>query len=87
MTEDQVHRLKQAKAAFEIIPMAIWSPYLLLMAPRCMFMNTAKKAVKTVIIGTLGAATCEVTSRYFRDKYYWPIVRDVYGEIYVAEQE
>jgi hypothetical protein len=40
MTHDQVLRMKQAKAAFEVIPLAVWTPFLFFLMPRSLYLST-----------------------------------------------
>jgi hypothetical protein len=86
LTHDQVLRLKQARAAFEVIPYCVWTPYLLFMMPRCMYANTAQRVIKVLLLGALGIPICEAVSRFFRDRYYWPVVAGVYKELIEAEK-
>ena len=74
MTIDQVRRLKKARAAYEILPLIVWTPYLLFMLPRCLYANTRERVVRVLIYGVLGFSGCELVSRVIRDHYYWPVV-------------
>jgi hypothetical protein len=87
LTLDQVNKLKQARAAFEVLPLVVWTPFLLFMLPRCLYANTRERVAKVVLYGIIGVTGCELASRSIRDHYYWPVVANVYRELIAAEQE
>jgi len=85
LTLSQVHRLKQARAAFEVLPLLVWTPYLLFMLPRCLYANTRERVLRVFIFGITGVAGCEVSARALRDAYYWPVVAEVYRDLVKTE--
>ena len=54
MTYGQVDKLKTAIAASELIPLLVYSPYLLVMLRKCATANTQQRFVQTVGYGVLG---------------------------------
>ena len=82
LTHDQVDRLKTAIAATEIIPIAIYSPYFLVMGRKLAFVNTQIKFLKAFAIGITGFCICESASIIVSQKVWWPVTKQVYTELY-----
>ena len=79
--------MKQAKAAFEIIPTSLWGPFLFFLLPRSLYLTTTQNVGWFLAYSLIGGGFCEVASRSLRDRYYWPLVASVYKEIILAEQQ
>ena len=64
LTHLQIDDLKTAIAAFEIVPLAVYTPYLILMLKRCARANTAKNIVRATQISIVGFLICDPLSIY-----------------------
>ena len=81
LSQTQIDRLKTAQALFEVIPIALYAPYLFLMMRVVAKANTSVKLMKFTALFTLTAPSVELTSRYLKDHYYWPLVKQTYLEV------
>lgn len=86
LTYGQVDRLKTAIAAKELIPFAVYSPYLFLMLRLSAQATSAGKITKAIGIGLVGFGICECTSMELSQRVWWPITAKVYAEIIVMEK-
>jgi len=56
--------LKTAIAATEVVPLFVYSPYMLLMLRSCLGANTGQKKIKTLLIGVGGFCVSDAASMY-----------------------
>ncbi len=64
LTYEQIDQLKTAIAATEVIPLAVYSPYLFLMLRLSVGANSSQRVIKALGVGLLGFAICDPLSLY-----------------------
>jgi len=74
LTYEQVDWLKTAQAIFEVVPVAIYLPYLFLMMRQVLRANTAKKYGVCMLTLTMTLPWVEGAQVYMKERLYWPIV-------------
>ena len=77
----QIDRLKTAQALYELKPTSLYAPYLFLMMRQVAKANTPALIARFVLLALVTAPIVEVGARNFRDKMYWPLVRETYLEV------
>ena len=75
LSKEQIDRLKLSQALFETIPLIVYSPYLFILLRLCGSATNSSGLKRILMIGLPLLPMFEVSSRYMRDIYYWPIVR------------
>ena len=81
LSYEQVLRLKQAQACYEVVPSVIMTPFvyqflkLAVLMPRRMTQVRFGKASATALLSYVAAIGG-------RDATYWPIVAQIYSEVY-----
>ena len=83
----QLDRLKTAEAIFECVPMTIYTPFAVFFMRQVARATTPRLIGRTV--GMLGVMVpvIEYTAQMTKDKYYWPIVREIYLDLKKNEQK
>ena len=83
----QLDRLKTAEALFECVPVSVYSPFIVFFLRATARANTGRRFV--VLLGQLLVVVppVEYFAMTYRDKLYWPIVREVYLELKQSEEE
>ena len=73
--------LKDAEALFTLLPASIYTPYLLFVLRASGRANSGPKLTRLIFATAASFPGIEVSSRYLRDQYYWPLVQGVYRDI------
>ena len=84
---DQIDRLKTAEALFECIPMTIYAPFALYFMRHVARATTPFLIARTVLLLGVAAPTIEYSAQMTKDKYYWPIVREIFKDLKTNEQK
>ena len=82
LTKDQIDSLKTAIAASEVIPLALFSPYVLVGFRLCLGANTGSRFLKMLVFGVAGFGVSDAASLYFAQKVWWPITAEVYRQLH-----
>ena len=81
LTWDQIDRLKTAEALFECIPMTIYFPWALYFMRHVARATTPYLIGRTVLMLGVAGPTIEYSAQMAKDRYYWPIVREIFKEL------
>jgi hypothetical protein len=73
--------LKTAEALFECVPMTIYAPFALYFSRHVARATTPRLILRTVLILGISTPIIEFGAQMTKDRFYWPIVREIYLEL------